>query len=235
MTTATKHAQTTKILSIEKLDFSYTEDPLIRDLDFAIHTGELALIIGENGSGKSTLLKLILGELSPKAGQITVLGQPLETIKDFHAIGYVPQVHSVNTIAFPITCLEMVVLNLNKQFGWLKIPRRKHKARAIASLKKMGLDAYIHTPFKELSGGLQQRVMIARAMIHEPQLLILDEPTAGVDQESKLQFMELLKQLNQEEGISIILVSHELSFLQEELQLDSYYHMDQGGLNLVTI
>lgn len=218
------------LISIENLSFGYTSDLVLKNINLEVDEGEFVCLVGGNGSGKSTLLKLILGELKPQEGSIKIFGSALSELKSLRDIGYVPQVNAVNKISFPITCREITVLNLYEDFGFIKIPRKKHYERAEQQLKDMGLTAYIRTPFNELSGGLQQRTMIARALINRPKLLILDEPTAGVDPKSKDAFFDLLDELKQNSSLTVILVTHEVDLVKEHVKLDNIYRIDDGGL-----
>lgn len=217
-------------LSIENLNFAYKTNPVIKNCSLEVAKGDFVLITGGNGSGKSTLIKLILKELDKDKGKIQVLGKNIEDYKSFKEIGYVPQMNIVNKISFPITALELVVLNLYEGFGLIKIPRKSHYQKARTMLDKMGMKDYINTPVNELSGGLAQRAMIAKAMIANPKILILDEPTAGVDKESKKHFFESLSILKEKFNITIIMVSHELKEL-EDLNFDmKKYVMAEGRL-----
>lgn len=219
-------------LSIENLNSAYKTNPVIKNCSLEVAKGDFVLITGGNGSGKSTLIKLILKELDKDKGKIQVLGKNIEDYKSFKEIGYVPQMNIVNKISFPITALELVVLNLYEDFGLIKIPRKSHYQKARTMLDKMGMKDYINTPVNELSGGLAQRAMIAKAMIANPKILILDEPTAGVDKESKKHFFESLSILKEKFNITIIMVSHELKEL-EDLNFDmKKYVMAEGRLNL---
>lgn len=220
---------------VKDLNFGYNEDKVIKDLNLQVKKGELVVIVGENGSGKSTFLKLILGELKGQSGRIKLLGKPIDKKDNFRDIGYVPQMNIVNKIPFPITCLELVVLNLYQDFGFFKIPKKRHLQKAREILIQMGLERYIKTPFNELSGGLQQRVLISRAMINSPRILILDEPTAGVDEESKIQFFQIIEELNKEQDITVILVTHEVDSARENLELHNIYNLERGGLVNVAI
>lgn len=222
-------------IAVNNLSFGYTEHKVIDKLNFTVAKGELIIIVGENGSGKSTLLKLILGELKPQSGSVRLMGKKLEELNNFQEIGYVPQMNVVNKIPFPITCLELVTLNLYNDFGLIKIPKREHRKKGREILHRMGLDEYINIPFNELSGGLQQRVMIARAMINNPKIMILDEPTSGVDEESKDNFIDLIQELNYEYNITVILVTHEIDWVKERLELDHIYRIEDGGLKDVGI
>lgn len=219
-----------KAVEIKDLSFAYGQEDVLRDCQLQVETGEMTLILGGNGSGKSTLLKLMLGELKAQKGEIQVLGKRIQDYRSFKKIGYVPQINIVNKIAFPITCLELVALNLYEDFGLVKIPRKKHYAKAEKILEDMGLGDYKKTPVNELSGGLQQRAMICRAMIKEPELLILDEPTAGVDKVNKEKFFQTIAHLNQDLGITIIMVTHELKEVESCLEIARRYSIEEGRL-----
>ena len=154
----------------------------------------------------------------------------MKEYNDLTWIGYVPQASVMNKVAFPTTCREIVVQGLYKQFSIVRIPRKKHYQVAEQALAKMDLERYARVPFNQLSGGLQQRVMICRALINDPKLLILDEPTAGVDKESKESFLSLLNQINQKQKITCLLVSHEYQLVSERLKLDSTYRIEDGRI-----
>jgi len=217
-------------IKVSNLVFGYNAMPVLKDLSFSIPEGDLCCITGENGSGKSTLMKLILGELKGYKGSISLFGKAMKEYNDLTWIGYVPQASVMNKVAFPTTCREIVVQGLYKQFGIVRIPRKKHYQVAEQALAKMDLERYARVPFNQLSGGLQQRVMICRALINDPKLLILDEPTAGVDKESKESFLGLLNKINQEQKITCLLVSHEYQLVSERLKLDSTYRIEDGRI-----
>src|SRR5690625_3386054 len=117
-------------LSIKNLNFAYNINPVIKNCNLSVDKGDFVMITGGNGSGKSTLIKLILGEISKDSGKIEVLGKEIEDYKSFKKIGYVPQMNIVNKISFPITALELVVLNLYEDFGLIKIPKKVHYDKA---------------------------------------------------------------------------------------------------------
>ncbi|MDO5713309.1 MAG: ABC transporter ATP-binding protein [Tissierellia bacterium] len=215
-------------IDIKDMDFGYNEDLVLHDCNLKIKEGGFVLILGGNGSGKSTLLKVMLGELKPRRGEVNILGKPIETYTSYKEIGYVPQINVVNSIAFPITCLELVTLNLYEDFGWLKIPNKKHYEKAKAVLREMGMEKYIYRPVNELSGGLQQRAMICRALINNPKLLILDEPTAGVDKDNKEHFIRTLRDLNQNRGITVVMVTHELKEIESIAEVSETYRIEDG-------
>ena len=219
-----------KAVSINNLNFSYSQTPVLKDCNLNVDVGEFTVILGGNGSGKSTLIKLMLGELKKNSGEIKILGKNIEDYVSFKDIGYVPQINIVNKIAFPITCLELVSLNLYEEFGFIKIPKKNHYQKAKDILKKMGMESYINTPVNELSGGLAQRAMISKAMINDPKILILDEPTAGVDKYSKDHFFETIDFLSKKFNVTIIMVTHELKEM-ESLNIEmTKYEMIEGSL-----
>lgn len=222
-------------IQLENVSFGYTNEKILDNINLDIQDGQLISISGENGSGKSTLLKLILGQLKADKGTIKLLEKDINSITSFKEIGYVPQIQNFNNITFPITAREFVVLNLYEDFGLFKIPKKHHKEKAEKILIEMGMQEYIHTPFNQLSGGFKQRAMIARAMINNPKILILDEPTSGVDQKSKVSFLNLIEKMNKEKSITIVIVTHETSLVQEYLKIDKIYKMQEGNLNNVTI
>ncbi len=217
-------------IAMENVSFGYTADHVIEDLSLSVDEGELITIHGENGSGKSTLLKLMLGQLKPQKGNVKLLGKNVAAMKSFREIGYVPQVQTAGQISFPITAGELVVLNLYEDFGFFKIPKKTHRDKARAILSEMGMAAYYKAPVNELSGGLKQRAMIARAMINNPKILVLDEPTAGVDKDSKMNFLKLIEKLNREKNLTVVIVSHELELIRHTLDVDQAYKMDERRL-----
>ena len=219
-----------KAVSIDNLNFSYSQTPVLKDCNLNVDLGEFTVILGGNGSGKSTLIKLMLGELKKKSGEIKILGKNIEDYVSFKDIGYVPQINIVNKIAFPITCLELVSLNLYEEFGLIKIPKKNHYQKAKDILKKMGMENYINTPVNELSGGLAQRAMISKAMINDPKILILDEPTAGVDKYSKDHFFETIDFLSKKFNVTIIMVTHELKEMESLNIKMTKYEMIEGSL-----
>lgn len=218
------------IINVKEVSFSYTGEKIIKNASLSVPKGKMVSICGENGSGKSTLIKLILGQLKPQNGEIFIEDKNIDEVKDFANLGYVPQIQGFESISFPITTREIVALNLYREFGFIKIPNKSHYERAEEILISLGLKKYIHTPYKQLSGGFKQRTMIARALINKPKILILDEPTAGVDKESKESFLQLLNETNKNLNISLLIVSHEMELIREKLDIYASYKMEDGGV-----
>ncbi|MGI6579086.1 MAG: metal ABC transporter ATP-binding protein [Saccharofermentanales bacterium] len=221
------------VIEVNHLAFAYVEDPVLIDINFTLHGQESLAIYGANGSGKSTLMRLLLGELSAAKNTIYIFGQDVTDKKDWHDVGYVPQMNVTRNVSFPVTPLEMLASCQIRKMGFIKMPGKKHYEVARKTLKRFSLLDYGKVPFTELSGGLQQRTMIARAMLAEPNLLILDEPTAGVDEQNKKDFLQLLNTLKDEDGISYILVTHEKDLVEQMVNIDQAYEIRNGVLENV--
>ena len=193
------------IIQIENLNFCYKVKPILKDVNLKIEKGEFLGIIGPNGGGKTTLLKLIMGMLKSHRGKIKILNKSPKERRD--SIGYVPQTYSLDK-QFPITTLELVLLGLLKhsKFGFFT---KSQKLKAKDLLEKVGLKEFINSPFGKLSGGQAQRALIARALISDPQILILDEPTANIDPESEKSIFDILMKSNKKR--TILMVSHDLN------------------------
>ncbi|MDU6743298.1 metal ABC transporter ATP-binding protein [Peptoniphilus harei] len=223
-----------KAIEIKNANFAYDRDPVLRDLNLTLMNKEKITIIGGNGVGKTTLIKVIIGELKLKSGQIKIFEEDLN-INSLKKIGYVPQSQKENLYTFPISVKELVTLQLYESMGMIKIPRKIHYDKTMELLKKMNLEKYADYPLRDLSGGLRQRVVITRALMNNPEILIFDEPTSGVDENSKRQFAKTIEDLNTNFDVSIILITHELDWVKNNLQMDRFYELKKGGLELVTV
>jgi zinc transport system ATP-binding protein len=196
-------------LSVKNLNFSYnSKRKILNDVNLEVSDLDFLAIIGPNGGGKTTLLKLILGELYPSSGEIKLFNHAPHLACSH--IGYVPQEVNQNNY-FPISVLDVVLMGLLEQKSTFWGYRAKEKERALAALKQVGMQGYEHNRIGELSGGQRQRVMIARALISNPQMLILDEPTSNLDMSGQKQVYDLLKTLNAK--LTVIVVSHDFSLL----------------------
>ncbi|HPF71836.1 MAG TPA: ATP-binding cassette domain-containing protein [Candidatus Krumholzibacteria bacterium] len=190
------------------LDFSYGPDPVLRGVSLAIPEGDFVSVVGPNGSGKTTLLKLALGLLKPDRGEVAVFGQPAGRAR--RRVGYVPQ-HPRLDPMFPVSALDVALMGrLGRTPGpgpW----RAADREAALAALAEVGLADLAPRHFAALSGGQKQRVLIARALAGGPDLLLLDEPTAGLDAHVEEGFYRLLQDLNRR--LTIVMVSHDLGFV----------------------
>lgn len=218
------------VITAHSVDFAYGSLPVLRDVDLEVTEGETVCLTGPNGCGKSTLLKVLIGELRHDAGHVEVLGQRVDRRRGLHHVGYVPQTNTIASITFPITSLELAVQGLAREFGWVKIPRRSHHTRARETFERLGLEDFTDVPFRELSGGLQQRVMIARALLIEPRLVVLDEPTSGVDTQSRTGLLSMLDRLRADTEMTILIVTHDLPLVAENMHVDAVYRMHEGSL-----
>ncbi|OLR65046.1 metal ABC transporter ATP-binding protein [Peptoniphilus porci] len=223
-----------KAIEIKNAYFSYDRDPILRDLNLTVKNKEKITIIGGNGVGKTTLIKIIVGELKLDSGSIKIFEEDFNK-NILKKIGYVPQSQKENLYTFPITVKELVTLQLYDSLGKFKIPRKEHYHKTMVLLKEMNLEKYADYPIRELSGGLRQRVVITRALVNEPDILIFDEPTSGVDESSKAQFAKTIEELNEKFEVSIILITHELDWVMNNLKMDSIYELKKGGLVNVSI
>lgn len=194
-----------KIITIENLSFAYPNNTVLENVNISFDEGEFVGIIGKNGSGKSTLLKLMLGQLKPQDGKIE--------IDRTKKIGYVEQVTPNSDNSFPANVQEIVTLGLYKDIGLFKFANKYHKKLVFNALKTVGLEGFEKKQLSFLSGGQQQKVLIAKALVSNPDILILDEPTTGIDAESEKDFLKLLEHLNQFHNKTIILVTHNYSKL----------------------
>jgi ABC-type Mn2+/Zn2+ transport system ATPase subunit len=192
-----------RLIVFEKVDLGYGHRRVLTGIDFDVVAGDFLGIVGPNGAGKTTLLKAILGLLKPMAGTITRTGEDLR-------IGYVPQRESVDTL-FPLTVLDIVLMGRYTRIGPFARPGRQDTERAMKALEHVGIAELAHRPYPNLSGGQKQRTLIARALAGEPNLLILDEPTNGMDLVSEKAIMELVRLLHDEDRITVLMVSHLLN------------------------
>ena len=204
--------------SRKNVSFAYSGGGnVLENLSFDIYKKDFIAIIGANGSGKSTLLKLILKELNPSDGEIFISNTNIKNFKEWDTIGYVPQINAGNIPGFPITALEIVTLNLYNKMGFFKFSRKSHIELAKRALSQVNMLDFANTPMNKMSGGQQQRIMIAKSLINNPKILIFDEPTTGIDKESKDQLFKILTHLNRIHGITILLVTHELEIMKDNL------------------
>ena len=197
-----------EILKIENLDFEYPDTSVLRDVSFTLHKGDFLGIIGANGAGKSTLIKIILKLLPYSKGKITLFGEDLSRFKDNHKIGYVSQKANSFNSDFPATVKEVVMANLYSKKGLFSRYNKADIEKLHSVLNKVGMAGYENKLIGKLSGGQQQRIFIARALISDPELLLMDEPTVGVDAKSVKQIMDIISSLNKQ-GMTIIMTNHD--------------------------
>jgi len=196
---------TPSIVEIKDLSFRYNGQNVLEDVNLDVRKGDFVAMIGPNGGGKTTLLKLMLGLLEPDRGRIRILGKTTESAS--HHIGYVPQDVHINR-SFPITALDIVLMGKLGPKKWWARRRSSVHQEALAALERLEIASHANKKIGELSGGQLQRVFIARALVTDPLLLLLDEPTASIDTKGQAEFFRLLKELNRD--VTILVVSHDL-------------------------
>ena len=192
------------IIKCEHTDFGYENHDAVIDLNLEIYPGDYLCVVGENGSGKSTLIKGILGLLKPTGGTLAVADELKRG-----GIGYLPQQTAAQK-DFPATVQEVVLSGTLSRRGNRPFYSMAERKLAAHNLERLGMEHLKNKCYRELSGGQQQRVLIARALCATEQLLILDEPITGLDPSAIQDFYHLIKKLNKEDGITIIMVSHDI-------------------------
>ncbi|OGW26065.1 MAG: ABC transporter ATP-binding protein [Nitrospirae bacterium GWB2_47_37] len=198
-----------QIVSVENLSIRYNSTDVFSGVTLAFNAGDYVALAGPNGSGKSTLIKAMLGLIEPAAGSVRIFGASPAGFTDWQRVGYIPQRLVSFSPYFPATVKEVVSMGL---LSGKKFPKRlssKDSAAIDRALSLMDIAALKDKKIGELSGGQQQRVIIARAVINEPELLILDEPTTAVDPETREKFFGVIGALNKSNGTTVILITHD--------------------------
>ncbi|UWG51727.1 ABC-type Mn/Zn transport system, ATPase component [Halalkaliarchaeum sp. AArc-CO] len=204
------------LIAVENVSFGYTASPVVTDISFHVDPGEYVGIIGPNGSGKSTLLQLILGLHNPDEGSVRLFGHPAREFVERERVGYVAQDVTENTKQMPITVAEVVLMGRFPHTGFGRVGAKDRELTRKA-LRTVGIEHLADRRITKLSGGQRQRAYIARALAGEADLLVLDEPTVGVDAESVDAFFDLLSDLN-DEGMTILLVEHDIGAVLEHTE-----------------
>ena len=195
-------------LQFTDVSFAYPTLQILENASFHFHQGEFIALVGPNGSGKTTLLKLILGLEEAQEGTITLMGGSVKTMRP--AIGYVPQ-HATYDPSFPISVIEVVMMGLVDSTRRLK--KQEIRNKAVEALKQVELEDLVDRPYSQLSGGQRRRVLVARALVSNPKMLILDEPTANMDKESEARLYSTLERLKG--NTTILIVTHDTRFVSD--------------------
>jgi zinc transport system ATP-binding protein len=204
------------VLVADDVWFSYGPEAVLQGVSLRVHAGEFAALVGPNGSGKSTLLRILLGLLTPTAGEVTVFGSRPADLRERWRVGYVPQRLRIAP-DLPATVREVVRAGRLPKQGWWRRARAVDREAVDHALESVALTELADRRLAELSGGQQQRALIAKALAAEPELLVLDEPVAGVDVDAQSLFRDSLVHLVHEHGAAVLLVSHELGAVAEDL------------------
>ncbi len=202
------------LIKVEGVWFYRNDHLILKDIYLEIKEGDFLAIIGPNGAGKTTLLKIILGLLKPQKGLIKILDVERDRFTQRHLLGYVPQKATHTDTLFPICAKEVVALGLLSAKKFPKWFSHKDKSKIDSALKKVGMEEFKNVRLSHLSGGQQQRIFIARAIVNNPRILFLDEPTAGIDALAQEEFYDMLKELHNQ-GITIVMVTHDIGVVNK--------------------
>jgi iron complex transport system ATP-binding protein len=198
-------------INVNNLSHSFGEHLVLKNISFQVSQGDFIIIIGPNGSGKTTLMKVISGILKPQKGDLKILNRPID---QYHrkvlaqTIAFVPQMTFVD---FPFTVTEIVLMGRSPYLGMLGLEQENDLEIANQAIAFTGLENLAHRKLEQLSGGEQQRVFIARAICQEPDIILLDEPTASLDLAYQVRIMDLMEKLKTEKAITIVMVSHDVN------------------------
>lgn len=204
-----------EIIKLSEVRFARNGNRVLDNINITVKEGRLLGIIGPNGAGKTTLLRIILGIIKPGGGEVCVLGMsPKDLKKELHHIGYVPQ-QVVFDHTFPVNVFDVVMMGRTCCIGTLRFPRKTDREAVMKSIESVGLSGLEKRPIGELSGGQQKRAFLARALCLETKVLLLDEPTAGLDIEAQENFLELLNRLKEEMRLTVVFVSHDVNVLSK--------------------
>ena len=211
----TKVSAAASVVNLSHVSYSYDTSPVLKDVSLGVGEGETCMIVGENGAGKSTLLDVMLGALAPTAGCAELFGEPASSFRDWRRVGFVPQRIAGTYERFPASVREVVAANryaMRKGFPL----RIKDGASSVEQvLDAVGMASFSKRLIGELSGGQMQRVFLARALVNHPDLLVLDEPTSGMDAESVEAFVALLRGIVASKARSVIIVTHDTRRLSD--------------------
>jgi len=203
------------ILQVENLSFRYDRHPVLEDLTFSVATGDFVGIVGPNGTGKTTLLKLLYRLMTPQQGRIVIDGTNLAGMTRGDISRKIAVVSQETQINFPFSALEVVLMGRSPHLRGLQFEGQKDFDVARRAMELTDTLHVAHRPFREISGGEKQRVFIARALAQETDMVLLDEPTANLDIRHQIQFYDLMTVLNEEKGIAVITVSHDINLASE--------------------
>ncbi len=209
-----KHPQ--PIIEVQGLNFSYGAHPILKDISFTIEEGDYVAVLGPNGGGKSTLLKIILGLLDPEQGSVRVFGEGIKKLRHRERISYVPQRAAQEEAQFPATVAEVVASGTVAGSPLIGRTQASSQKAVRIALSTADIGQFADRLVYNLSGGERQRVYIARALAGQPKILVLDEPTAGVDVEAQQHFYRFLKQINKDFGLTILFASHDIDVITHQ-------------------
>ncbi|MGE5299400.1 MAG: metal ABC transporter ATP-binding protein [Acidobacteriota bacterium] len=227
-----------KAVEMDDLSVVIKGKEVLKNIHFSLDEGIFLGIVGPNGGGKTTLVRTVLGLLRPTKGTVSVFGRsPESLLAEDGGFGYLPQQQNIDP-NFPATALDIVLMGRYRSAGALRWPGKKDREKAVHALSIMGVEELKNSQYSQLSGGQQQRISIARALAGDPRMLILDEPSTGIDVVGQEDFYHLLKGLQKKMNLTILMVSHDIgtvtTYVDEIacLNISLYYHGNPlGALN----
>lgn len=213
------------IIEVKNVSFAYGAEDVLTNISINVHQGDYLAFVGPNGAGKTTLMKIILGLITPQKGTVKLFGRNIKDFKNWKKISYVAQNANNFDNNFPATVFEVVLMGRYGRQGLFKNINSTDKKIAEKAIEQAGLSEFKDRLIGDLSGGQKQRAFIARALCSEPEIIFLDEPTAGVDHKSQDEFYTLLKNMNDELGITLVLITHDIErALQEAMHIACIDH-----------
>lgn len=204
-----------KIIETKNLSVHYDKIEVLHDISFVVNSGDFIGLVGPNGAGKTTLVKALLGLIPASSGKIELFDNDRDKFNSWGKIGYLPQKNSTINSLFPATVLEIVMLGLMSQKKSPKRITKNDRIKAQEILEKLNISDLKDKMISKLSGGQQQKVLLARALVSNPELLIFDEPSTALDPQSRESFFEMINKLNKDLGIAIILITHDTAYIGE--------------------
>ncbi len=208
---ATRHSDAAIPLSVYDLTVAYHRKPVIWDISFDLPPGKLIGVVGPNGAGKSTLLKAVMDLIPRASGRVCVFGDTYA--RNRHRVGYVPQRESVDW-QFPVNARDVVAMGLYDEIGWCRPVRKKHRDRATEALQRVGIAELANRQISQLSGGQQQRTFLARALVQDADLYLMDEPFAAVDAATERAIVDILRELKDSQKTAVV-IHHDLQTVPE--------------------
>ncbi|HYE11399.1 MAG TPA: metal ABC transporter ATP-binding protein [Patescibacteria group bacterium] len=205
------------IIEAKNISFDYEGRSILNDASLEIYPGDFMAIIGPNGSGKSTLMKICTGLIKPRKGSVTLFGKDINKFKEWGRIGYIPQKATSFNQDFPATVEEVVKANLYSRIGLMGRINKQHIEKVHEVLDLVGMLDFKDRLIGKMSGGQQQRVFIAKALVSSPEILFMDEPTTGIDANSEKDFYALMDDLNKEQNITIVMVTHDIGAVSKNI------------------
>jgi len=205
------------LFDLDEVSLRFGKEQILDSVSMKVHRGDFLALLGPNGSGKSTLIRILLGLQKPDSGLVRIMGRNLADFSAWDRVGYVPQKVTDLDPLFPASVREVVAMGILPHKTWPRFLKPGDEAVIDEALDLMGMRSYKNRRIWALSGGQQQRVFIARALASQPEVLVLDEPTTGVDGVTQERFYDMLDNINKEKGVTLILVTHDVGVVTKHV------------------